>query len=111
MVHGLLNVFVVKCSKIDFAAQPYSSIALSVFIPLILENLAWAAGTSSPNDPTHPHCADRSQLTSQQINSLQCFLNIGGWYLRPVSFSLFVSSMSVALQVITYIRCVGILFH
>eukprot|EP00158_Paraphelidium_tribonemae_P005503 Partr_v1_DN27376_c1_g1_i1_m46299 putative Vacuolar effluxer which mediate the efflux of amino acids resulting from autophagic degradation. The release of autophagic amino acids allows the maintenance of protein synthesis and viability during nitrogen starvation (By similarity) len=90
----------------DFSSQPYASAALTIFIPLILEDLSWRVGTSDPSDPSYPACLDRANMpaggetTGPEWN---CVVPFAGAFVQPVAFSLYVGSLSVALQVISFL--------
>lgn len=87
----------------EFASQPYSSAVITTFLPLVLEDLAWRAGTSDYHDPNLPPCADRSQLTADQLANFTCHTAFGGGWISPVSFSLYITAISVGLQVVSFI--------
>ena len=90
----------------DFATQPYSSGALAIFIPLILEDLAWRSGTSDPANPSWPPCLDRSLAANHSaadINAARCLVRFGWALTTPVAFALYCSSISVVLQVVSFV--------
>ena len=57
----------------DFATQPFASSSVAIFIPLILDDLAWDSGTSDPGNPAYPPCLSRSNATADQLAAAQCY--------------------------------------
>lgn len=86
----------------DFATQPFSSAGLAIFIPLILEDLAWRAGTSDMSNSMRPPCIDRSTLKPGEALP-ECFVEFGSLIITPVSYALYISAISVVIQVVTFL--------
>jgi UMF1 family MFS transporter len=80
--------------------EPYSVACLAIFIPLIIEDLAYRAGTSNIGDSTYPRCLDRSVGLPDDA---QCFVPFGSYWVSPQSYTFYVSSISVGVQVFSFV--------
>lgn len=85
-----------------FASEPYSVVAMSVFLPIILESLAASNGYQldrrTPCDVSQPH--------------YKCVMRVvGDWYIDTSSFPLYVSSLAVALQALIFVSCGALADH
>ena len=80
----------------DVASHPFVIVAASLFLPLLLEDLAWRSGTSNPSDASWPPCYDRS---NSSVPKSDCFVKFGA----PASYTLYMQVISVILQVFTFI--------
>jgi UMF1 family MFS transporter len=79
-----------------FCSESYASSAITLFIPLILEQLAWEAGTSTIG-------GIEKCVKGSDAQPSPCFVSFLGTYISPVSFALYVSSISVICQVLSFI--------
>jgi MFS-type transporter involved in bile tolerance (Atg22 family) len=51
----------------------------------------------------YPPCADRAGLKADEMGD--CFVSFFGSYIPPVSFTLYITAISVILQVFVFISC------
>ncbi|CAG8470888.1 11470_t:CDS:2, partial [Scutellospora calospora] len=82
-----------------FACEVYSVVALSSFIPLILEQFASERGVLNINHEVA--CKNSTELKT--FEEVRCVVNIFGLWVDTASFSLYTFSFSVILQAITAI--------
>ncbi|KAI9141225.1 autophagy-related protein 22-like protein [Paraphysoderma sedebokerense] len=74
-----------------------SACAISVFIPLVLEEITHSVGKI---DGTDQKCPDRSAEGSEKVS---CVVDFGPWKTTTVGFALYITAISVGLQAITFI--------
>ncbi|KAL1750809.1 autophagy-related protein 22-like protein [Schizophyllum commune] len=90
-----------------FASEVFVIVSLTLFLPVALEQFARDNGYLLP-DKTEP-CS--SAIASAAEESARCVVRIGWVWVDSASFSLYVNSMSVALQALTVISMGGIADH
>ncbi|KAL1720459.1 autophagy-related protein 22-like protein [Schizophyllum commune] len=90
-----------------FASEVFVIVSLTLFLPVALEQFARDNGYLLP-DKTEP-CS--SAIASAAEDSARCVVRIGWVWVDSASFSLYVNSMSVALQALTVISMGGIADH
>ncbi|KAL1730204.1 autophagy-related protein 22-like protein [Schizophyllum commune] len=90
-----------------FASEVFVIVSLTLFLPVALEQFARDNGVLLP-DKTEP-CS--SAIASAAEESARCVVKIGWVWVDSASFSLYVNSMSVALQALTVISMGGIADH
>lgn len=73
----------------DFGCYSYVSAVLVVFIPIVLDNLAWMGGSQLDGSP----CVENNP----------CFVQFGFFSVRPDSFVTYIIGLSVFLQVFSFI--------
>lgn len=81
----------------SFCSESFSAAAITLFIPLILEDLAWRAGTQTMGGTEI--CTRQTETTPAS----NCYVHFLGNYIPPVSFALYVQSISVIVQVFSFI--------
>ena len=91
--------FMVLCGY-DIASHPFVIVAASLFLPLLLEDLAWRSGSSNPSDTSWPPCYDRS---NSSVPKSDCFVKFGTAVVTPASYTLYMQVFIVILQVFTFI--------
>eukprot|EP00158_Paraphelidium_tribonemae_P005278 Partr_v1_DN27261_c0_g1_i2_m38611 putative Vacuolar effluxer which mediate the efflux of amino acids resulting from autophagic degradation. The release of autophagic amino acids allows the maintenance of protein synthesis and viability during nitrogen starvation (By similarity) len=85
----------------DFASSVFPSVANQVFIPLILEKMAFNGGTIP--DSGLP-CSSYPTLPTSSGGELRpCQISLAGTNIQTVSFALYVSSCSVVLQALIFL--------
>ncbi|KAL1739865.1 autophagy-related protein 22-like protein [Schizophyllum fasciatum] len=90
-----------------FASEVFVIVSLTLFLPVALEQFARDNGYLLP-DKTEP-CANA--IVSADGDSARCVVKIGWAWIDSASFSLYVNSISVALQALTVISMGGIADH
>jgi UMF1 family MFS transporter len=86
----------------DFGAQPFATAIWAVLVPIILEELAWNAGSSNPLLESYPPCADRNGVNAHASKS-DCFVYFGGRWVTPVNFAMWTQTISVLLQMFVFL--------
>ncbi|KAI3657510.1 hypothetical protein MP638_001203 [Amoeboaphelidium occidentale] len=100
----------------DFASGVFPSVAMQVFIPLVLDGMARAVGRvpGTENTPcqSEPGVAvgldqdskiSTSQAAASSADSSPCEVRLGTVWISTVSFVLYVTAISVILQALTFI--------
>ncbi|CAG8678937.1 18140_t:CDS:10, partial [Acaulospora morrowiae] len=82
----------------NVACGTYDVAAISVFIPVILENLAAQAGYE----------LDQKTPCNTTVNDYQCVVKFGAGYVDTSSYSLYVIAISVLFQAILFIGCASL---
>ncbi|KAI9019080.1 autophagy-related protein 22-like protein [Hyaloraphidium curvatum] len=82
----------------DWANSVYSSVALGILLPLIIEDLCWRAGTSDP--ATGAPCADRD---AEGADNTDCFIPWAGSWTRPSSYAFYITAIGVGVQAFLFI--------
>ncbi|KAF7416303.1 Autophagy protein 22 [Pleurotus ostreatus] len=82
-----------------FASEVFVIVSLTLFLPICLEQFARDNGYQLPD------------MTEQCLESTRCVVRIGWMWVDTASFSLYVNSISVALQALTVISMGGIADH
>ncbi|TFK38412.1 MFS general substrate transporter [Crucibulum laeve] len=100
-----------------FASEVFVIVSLTLFLPICLEQFARDNGFLMP-DKTEPCGAVKSvpaNASAEDIAALgeevRCVVKIGWMWIDSASFSLYVYSISVALQALTVISMGGIADH
>ncbi|KAA1470877.1 MFS general substrate transporter [Dentipellis sp. KUC8613] len=92
-----------------FASEVFVIVSLTLFLPICLEQFARDNGFLLP-DKTVP-CSSVSQETQGPDTDARCVVKLGWVWIDSASFSLYVYSLSVALQALTVISMGGIADH
>ncbi|RDX45939.1 MFS general substrate transporter [Lentinus brumalis] len=94
-----------------FASEVFVIVSLTLFLPICLEQFARDNGYLLP-DKTEP-CSSAviSPATNGSEGDARCVVKLGWLWIDSASFSLYVYSMSVALQALTVISMGGIADH
>ncbi|KAI0919510.1 hypothetical protein AcW1_003257 [Taiwanofungus camphoratus] len=94
-----------------FASEVFVIVSLTLFLPICLEQFARDNGYLLP-DRTQP-CTPTTDNLSTRANpeELRCVVKFGWLWIDSASFSLYVYSISVALQALTVISMGGIADH
>lgn len=99
-----------------FASEVFVVVSLTLFLPICLEQFARDNGFLLP-DRTHPCSSvevpstNTSRTTPTLEQEARCVVKIGWAWIDSASFSLYIYSISVALQAITVISMGGIADH
>lgn len=98
-----------------FASEVFVVVSLTLFLPICLEQFARDNGFLLP-DRTHPCSSLKVPITNTTEAALvqeeaRCVVKIGWAWIDSASFSLYIYSISVALQAITVISMGGIADH
>ncbi|KAF8197141.1 MFS general substrate transporter [Pholiota molesta] len=94
-----------------FASEVFVIVSLTLFLPICLEQFARDNGYLLP-DKTEPCSALQSAPTNgTALDESRCVVKIGWAWIDSASFSLYIYSISVALQAITVISMGGIADH
>ncbi|KAF8576741.1 autophagy-type protein 22 [Ramaria rubella] len=88
-----------------FACEVFAVVALGMFLPICLEQFAQDHGFMLPEKTTK--CSSKRGVSSNAEDE-RCVVKIGWVWIDTASFSLYVFSISVALQALTVISMGGI---
>ncbi|KAK0187277.1 autophagy-related protein 22-like protein [Armillaria mellea] len=89
-----------------FASEVFVIVSLTLFLPICLEQFARDNGFLLP-DKTTP-CSTVAKNLDAEDSPARCVVNLGFLWIDSASFSLYVYSISVALQALTVISVGGI---
>ncbi|KAK2464948.1 hypothetical protein APHAL10511_003024 [Amanita phalloides] len=92
-----------------FASEVFVIVSLTLFLPICLEQFARDNGYFMPDRKIR--CTATEQLQNGADSDLRCVVQIAWLWIDSASFSLYVYSISVALQAITVISMAGIADH
>ncbi|KAI0654316.1 autophagy-type protein 22 [Cubamyces menziesii] len=92
-----------------FASEVFVIVSLTLFLPICLEQFARDNGYLLP-DKTQP-CNSATTSPSADAEDARCVVKLGWLWIDSASFSLYVYSISVALQALTVISMGGIADH
>lgn len=94
-----------------FASEVFVIVSLTLFLPICLEQFARDNGFLLP-DKTQP-CVNPATPTASTVGTpeTRCVVKLGWLWIDTASFSLYVNSISVALQALTVISMGGIADH
>ncbi|KAH9895720.1 MFS general substrate transporter [Cubamyces lactineus] len=92
-----------------FASEVFVIVSLTLFLPICLEQFARDNGYLLPNK-TQP-CNSVTTSPSADAEDARCVVKLGWLWIDSASFSLYVYSISVALQALTVISMGGIADH
>ncbi|TBU38318.1 MFS general substrate transporter [Dichomitus squalens] len=94
-----------------FASEVFVIVSLTLFLPICLEQFARDNGYLLP-DKIYPCTPVTTQPVSNQADvDARCVVKVGWLWIDSASFSLYVYSLSVALQALTVISMGGIADH
>ncbi|KAF8631651.1 hypothetical protein AX17_005053 [Amanita inopinata Kibby_2008] len=100
-----------------FASEVFVVVSLTLFLPICLEQFARDNGYFMPDRtircslPSQPSNTTVAQINEAEALDMPCVVKIGWFWIDSASFSLYVYSISVALQAITVISMGGIADH
>ncbi|KAI0370733.1 autophagy-type protein 22 [Pilatotrama ljubarskyi] len=94
-----------------FASEVFVIVSLTLFLPICLEQFARDNGYLLP-DKTQPcNSVSTSPSSAEGERDARCVVKLGWLWIDSASFSLYVYSISVALQALTVISMGGIADH
>ncbi|KAL7278222.1 hypothetical protein ACG7TL_008197 [Trametes sanguinea] len=93
-----------------FASEVFVIVSLTLFLPICLEQFARDNGYLLP-DKTQPCTAPVTSPATDVEEDARCVVKLGWLWIDSASFSLYVYSISVALQALTVISMGGIADH
>ncbi|KIM87870.1 hypothetical protein PILCRDRAFT_814578 [Piloderma croceum F 1598] len=93
-----------------FASEVFVIVSLTLFLPICLEQFARDNGFLLP-DRTKPCTSPPNNATPSESDRGRCVVKIGWLWIDSASFSLYVYSISVALQALTVISMGSIADH
>ncbi|EJC99549.1 autophagy-type protein 22 [Fomitiporia mediterranea MF3/22] len=94
-----------------FASEVFVVVSLTLFLPICLEQFARDNGALLPDKTLPCTTAKTAPLNTRDDAEERCVVKIGWIWIDSASFSLYVYSISVALQALTVISMGGIADH